>query len=324
MIKTKYLKVDAINPEPEIITTAAQYIEAGKLVAFPTETVYGLGAAAFQPQAIKEIFRAKGRPPENALLVHVSNLTQVQQLVGDIPETARKLMDRFWPGPLSIILPAQPEVSDIVRGGHPGVGLRMPSHPVALALIEATGPIAAPSANLYGRPSPTNAMHVCQDLDGKIDAVLDAGDTGAGLESTIIDMTGDRFQILRSGGLSIEALEEFLGEELETIQAEKLAPYKTRVQVFICDNKNDFDLKLQEMLTRRLVVGTVHINDISAHKIDGVKHTFDLNLSGSGKSLYAILREAEQMGLETLLVAPFNHDQAGKALLDRLRRAASR
>jgi Sua5/YciO/YrdC/YwlC family protein len=324
MNKTQYLKVDAVNLEPEIIEKAARYIKAGKLVAFPTDTVYGLGADAFQPQAVEKIFLAKGRPPQNALLILVSNLSQVQRLVGDIPDTARQLMDRFWPGPLSIILPAQPEVPDIVRGGHPGVGLRMPSHPVALALIEATGPIAAPSANLYGRPSPTNAMHVRQDLDGKIDAVLNAGDTGAGLESTIIDMTGDRLQILRSGGLSIEALEEFLGAKLETVQSEKLPPYKTRVRVIISDNKDDFDLKLQELLDRELFIGTVHINDGSTHKMDGVKHTFDLNLSGSGKGLYAILREAEQIGLETLLVAPFNHDQAGKALLDRLRRAASR
>ncbi len=324
MNKTQYFKVDALNPQPDIIEAAARYIKAGQLVAFPTETVYGLGADAFQPRAVEKIFLAKGRPPQNALLVHVSNLNQVQMLVGDIPGIARRLMDHFWPGPLSLILPARPIVPDIVRGGRPGVGLRMPSHPVALALIEATGPLAAPSANLYGRPSPTNALHVRQDLDGKIDAVLDAGDTGAGLESTLLDMTTAGFKLLRSGGVSIEALEEFLGAELEIVQAGQPARYKTRVQVIISDDEDDYNLKLQVLLAQGRAVGTVHINDDSAHKIEGVKYIFALSLSGSGKSLYAILREAEQIGLETLLVAPFDHDQAGKALVDRLRRAASR
>ncbi|MEA4925159.1 MAG: L-threonylcarbamoyladenylate synthase [Syntrophomonadaceae bacterium] len=324
MYKTCYFKVDALNPQPDIIEAAARYIKAGQLVAFPTETVYGLGADAFQPWAVEKIFLAKGRPPQNALLVHVSNLKQVQLLVGDVPGIARKLMDHFWPGPLSLILPARPAVPDIVRGGHPSVGLRMPSHPVALALIEATGPIAAPSANLYGRPSPTNALHVRQDLDGKIDAVLDAGDTGAGLESTILDMTTASFKILRSGGVNIEALEEFLGTKLEIVQAGQPACYKTGVQVIISDDEDDYNLKLQDLLAQGRSVGTVHINDDSAHKIDGVKYIFALSLSGSGKSLYAILREAEQIGLETLLIAPFDHDQAGKALVDRLRRAAFR
>lgn len=323
MERTTYLKVDARNPEPEIIEQAARYIKAGELVAFPTETVYGLGADAFQPHAVEKIFLVKGRPPQNPLLVHVSNLTQVQALTRSLPVTARNLMERFWPGPLSIILPSLPSVPDIVRGGQTGVGLHMPSHPAALALIEATGPLAAPSANLYGRPSPTNAMHVRQDLDGKIAAVLDAGDTGAGLESTIIDLTTDKCKILRSGGTSIEVLEEFLGEKIEIAQAENLAPYKTKVQVLISNTETDYDKKLQSLLAEGISLGVVHINNCSEHKIEEVKHTFNLNLSESGKSLYSILREAEDIGLDTLLVAPFNHDQAGAALMDRLRRAAS-
>jgi len=322
-MKTEYLRVDARHPEQTIIQQAARLIIAGELVAFPTETVYGLGADAFQPSAVEKIFLVKGRPSENPLLVHVSNLAQVQKLALEVPLIARKLMDYFWPGPLSIILPALPTVPDIVRGGQPGVGLRMPSHPAALALIEATGPLAAPSANLYGRPSPTNALHVRQDLDGKIAAVLDAGDTGAGLESTIVDLTSSKCKVLRSGGTSVEALEEFLGVKMEMAAEGCLPRYKTKVRVVLSNNQIDYEVKLKAFLAQGLAVGVVHINNCSKHKIEQIKRTFDLSLSDTGKNLYSILREAEENGLEILLFAPFDQEQVGAALMDRLRRAAS-
>lgn len=323
MKKTKYFGVDARNPEAGIIEQAARLIKAGELVAFPTETVYGLGADAFQPVAVEKIFTAKGRPGENPLLVHVSNLTQVQKLTTELSVTARKLMEHFWPGPLSLILPSLPAVPEIVRGGQSGVGLRMPSHPVALALIEATGPLAAPSANLYGRPSPTNAAHVKQDLDGKIAAVLDAGDTGAGLESTIIDLTGEKCRVLRRGGTSVEALEEFLGVKIELEELGGLPRYKTKVQIVLSDNQTDYDLKLNGLLEQGKAIGVVHIDNCPTHKIDRVKQNFTLNSSGTGMSLYSIIREAEENGVLTLLIAPFDHKQAGAALMDRLHRAAS-
>ncbi len=323
MDKTKYLRVNARNPEPVIIEQAARYIKAGELVAFPTETVYGLGADAFQPNAVEKIFLAKGRPAENPLLVHVSNLAQVQKLTAEVPLIARKLMDHFWPGPLSIILPSQPVVPAIVRGGQRGVGLRMPSHPVALALIEMTGPLAAPSANLYGRPSPTNAEHVRQDLDGKIAAVLDAGDTGAGLESTVIDLTSAKCRILRRGGTSVEVLEEFLEVKIELARAQNLPRYNTNIQVVLSENQADYDFKLNAFLDEGRILGVVHINNCSEHKIEEVKRTFNLSLSGIGMNLYSILREAEENGIETLLIAPFDQNLAGGALMDRLRRAAS-
>jgi len=320
---TKYLQVDARNPEPEIIELAARYIKAGELVAFPTETVYGLGADAFQAIAVEKIFLAKGRPSENPLLVHVSNLNQVQQLTMEMSLTARKLMERFWPGPLSLILPSLPNIPEIIRGGQRGVGLRMPSHPVALALIEATGPLAAPSANLYGRPSPTNAGHVRQDLNGKIAAVLDAGDTGAGLESTIIDLTSENCKVLRRGGTTVEALEEFLGAKIELAEVSGLPRYKTKVQVVLSDNQTDYDMKLKAFLAQGLALGVVHINNCSEHKIEQVKRTFNLCLSGIGMNLYSILREAEENGIDSLLIAPFDQELAGGAFMDRLRRAAS-
>ncbi|MDD3364494.1 MAG: L-threonylcarbamoyladenylate synthase [Syntrophomonas sp.] len=325
MITTRYIRVDARNPETEIIEVGAKLIRAGELVAFPTETVYGLGADAFQPGAVEKIFRAKGRPPENALLVHVSSMAQVQRLAAEIPVTARKLMDRFWPGPLSIILPSRPSVPEIVRGGSAGVGLRMPSHPVALKLIEATGPLAAPSANLYGRPSPTNAQHVVQDLDGKIAAVLDGGDTGAGLESTLIDISAGNHRILRRGGTSVELIEEFLGLKIEVVGVESLHRYKTKVKVVLGDNQADFEAKLDAFSSQGMIFGVVHINDGSIHRIENVSWIYRMNLSGIGMSLYSILRDAEENGLETLLFTPVDPDQAraAPAMMDRLRRAAS-
>jgi len=323
MDKTEYLRVDARNPEPAIIEQAARLIRAGELVAFPTETVYGLGADVSQPLAVEKIFLAKGRPAESPLLVHISNLNQVQKLTREVPLMARKLMERFWPGPLSLILPSLPAVPKIVRGGQSGVGLRMPSHPVALALIEVTGPLAAPSANLYGRPSPTNAQHVLQDLDGKIAAVLDAGDTGAGLESTIIDLSGEKYKVLRRGGTSVEELEEFLGVKIELAEVGDLPRYKTKVQVVISDNKLDYEMKLNAFLAQGLALGVVHINNPSLHKIEKVKRILYYSLSESGMNLYSILREAEENGILTLLIAPFDQEQVGAALMDRLRRAAS-
>jgi L-threonylcarbamoyladenylate synthase len=325
MTNTRYIQVNARKPEAQIIEVGAELIRSGELVAFPTETVYGLGADAFQPGAVEKIFRAKGRPPENALLVHVSSMAQVQRLVAEIPVIAQKLMDRFWPGPLSIILPSRPCVPEIVRGGSSGVGLRMPSHPVALALIEATGPLAAPSANLYGRPSPTNAQHVRQDLDGIIAAVLDGGETGAGLESTLIDLSTGTPRILRRGGIGIELIEELLGKTIEMVETESLPPYQTNVKLVWGDNQADFEAKLDAFISAGIVFGVVHINNACIHRIEKVNWIYKLNLSGLGMSLFSILRDAEKNGLETLLFTPVDPDEAraAPAMMDRLQRAVS-
>jgi L-threonylcarbamoyladenylate synthase len=237
MIATRYLKVDAQHPDPERISQAAQLICQGELVAFPTETVYGLGAAALQADAAAKIFAAKGRPAEHPLLVHISQMEQVKMLVTEIPPEARRLMEHFWPGPLSIILPAREEVPEIVRGGSSGVGLRMPSHPVAIALINAAGPMAAPSANLYGRPSPTQADHVRTDLDGRIAAVLDAGETGSGLESTVLDLNHN-FRILRRGGIPVEKIEALLGIRID-LPEPAVENYNSPVQVLLNQNRSE-------------------------------------------------------------------------------------
>lgn len=208
---TRVVRVDAIAPAASVISEAIEVLRAGGLVAFPTETVYGLGAHALDAAAVARIFVAKGRPDTDPVIVHVSDLDGVSRVAREVPEVARSLAARFWPGPLTMILPKRAEVPSLVTAGLDTVGVRVPAHPVARALLEQSGlPIAAPSANRFSRPSPTRADHVLDDLDGRIDLVLDAGPTPVGVESTIVDLTVSPPLIRRPGGVPIEALRKIL------------------------------------------------------------------------------------------------------------------
>lgn len=212
-METKRVYVDAIEPEPEFIREGAEFLRRGELVAFPTETVYGLGANAMDAHACEEIFRVKGRPQDNPLIVHVAHLGMMKSLVEHWNKEAKLCAEQFWPGPLTLVLEKTAFVPDVVSGGLGTVAIRMPSHPVALRLIEEAGvPIAAPSANLSGKPSPTSGIHVWKDLNGRIPLLLDAGVCSVGVESTVLDLTGEVPTILRPGGITKEQLEEVLGE----------------------------------------------------------------------------------------------------------------
>ena len=194
-------------------TEAAKHIREGRVAAFPTETVYGLGADAFQPTAVRAIFEAKGRPSDNPLIVHVAEVEQVAELAAEIPEAAQTLMDRFWPGPLTVILPKAEAVPEVVTAGLPTIGVRMPSHSVVAAFLAACDtPVAAPSANRSGRPSPTTWEAVRDDLDGRIPCILKGGRTEAGVESTVVDCTQTPPAVLRPGAISVEALQDALPE----------------------------------------------------------------------------------------------------------------
>ena len=194
------------------IREAARLLQRGEVVAFPTETVYGLGADATLGEAIAKIFAAKGRPSDNPLIVHIASVEQLGQVVTDVPNYAKKLMDAFWPGPLTLVLPKSAEISSVTTAGLSTVGVRVPDHPTALRLLEAANiPIAAPSANVSGRPSPTKAAHVFEDLNGKIPAILDGGDCEIGLESTVLDCTTEIPVILRPGNVSKEQMEAVIG-----------------------------------------------------------------------------------------------------------------
>lgn len=212
-METKRVYVNIASPESEVLDEAASLIKAGEVVAFPTETVYGLGANALDAQACAQIFQVKGRPQDNPLIVHVFDRTMADRVVERWTPAAEICLQNFWPGPLTLILPKTAFVPDTVTGGLGTVAVRMPSHPVALGLIERAGvPIAAPSANLSGKPSPTTGSHVWRDLKGKVPLIIDGGPCHVGLESTVLDVSGEIPTILRPGGISREQLEEVLGE----------------------------------------------------------------------------------------------------------------
>ena len=205
-------KVDSANPEPEVIHRAAEVIRAGGLVAFPTETVYGLGANALDSAAVARIFEAKGRPATNPLIVHVSDAPEVLNVASRWPETAAKLADRFWPGPLTLVVPKGEKVPSVVTAGGPTVAVRCPNHAVARALIREAGvPIAAPSANRSTELSPTRAEHVLKGLNGRINMLLDGGHCSGGIESTVVDVTGTIPRVLRPGLVTVSMLEAVCG-----------------------------------------------------------------------------------------------------------------
>ncbi len=212
-MRTELVPIQADNREA--IDRAAALIAAGELVAFPTETVYGLGGNACDPDAARRIYEAKGRPSDNPLIVHIAERSQLQEAARDIPPQAYRLADAFWPGPLTMILPRNPQIPLATTGGLDTVAVRMPNHPVALELIRCSScMIAAPSANASGRPSPTEARHVAEDLDGRIPMILDAGPVGIGIESTIIDLTEKELMVLRPGYISLAMLSDVLGCEV--------------------------------------------------------------------------------------------------------------
>jgi len=212
-LRTKYYKLNAANPDPAVLAEAAALLRQGGLVAFPTETVYGLGANGLDAQAVTGIFAAKGRPSDNPLILHVDSADKLSALAAAIPSSAQALIDKYWPGPLTVVVARQPIVPDAVTGGLNTVAVRLPDSFIARELIRLAGvPIAAPSANTSGRPSPTTAAAVLSDLDGKIDAIIDAGRCKIGVESTVVDCTTPVPTLLRPGGVTYEMLLSVLGE----------------------------------------------------------------------------------------------------------------
>lgn len=210
--KSVYIKVDPNDLNYDFIHEAGEILRRGGLVAFPTETVYGLGANALDASAVAKIFTAKGRPSDNPLIVHISEVSQVYDLADDLTVPAQRLMEVFWPGPLTVVLPKKPGIPPEVTGGLDTVAVRMPDNRIALEIIRAAGvPVAAPSANSSGRPSPTSAQHVLNDLEGKVDMIIDGGPCHVGLESTVLDLTSEPPVILRPGGITRERLEGVLG-----------------------------------------------------------------------------------------------------------------
>lgn len=314
------------------IAEAAARLAAGGLVAIPTETVYGLGADASSPTAVSRIFAAKGRPADHPLIVHLADAGELDDWAVDIPETARALAAAFWPGPLTLVLRRAAHVPDTVTGGRDTVGLRVPDHPAARAVLRAFGGgVAAPSANRFGRVSPTTAAHVMADLaehlDPARDAVLDGGPCRVGVESTIVDCTGPVPQVLRPGGVSAEDLERVLRGPVERVATGPVrapgmlaAHYAPDARVIVVDAAQ-VPAELERADAPVGVLAPRHLALPAAVERLDAPDPYDA--AAVAAVLYARLRDADERGLHTLLVVPPAGDGIGAAVLDRLIRAAT-
>lgn len=336
-IRTEIWRVDAAVPDPDVIRRAAEVIRGGGLVAFPTETVYGLGANALDGRAVRRIFQVKGRPADNPLIVHVAGVGEVKDLVAELSPVALRLAERFWPGPLTLILPAASRIPREVTAGLDTVAVRMPAHAVALALIRAAGvPIAAPSANTSGRPSPTTAAHVAQDLGGKIEVILDGGPAPVGVESTVLDLTSDLPTILRPGGVTAEELAGVLGAVKagpgETPRPRspgmKYRHYAPRGTVILVEGEPAVQvLAIRELARRhaprRVVVLAADESAPSYAGLTVVRYGPRANLREVARQLYGALRRCDELGAEIILAEATAREGLGLAVSDRLRRAAA-
>jgi L-threonylcarbamoyladenylate synthase len=310
------------------VERAAAIVIRGGLTAFPTETVYGLGGNALDARAVARIFEAKGRPTFDPLIVHVAEPAWLSRVAGSVPDAARRLIDCFWPGPLTLILPKAADVPDLVTAGLPTVGVRMPAHPLALALLRQCGvPIAAPSANLFGEVSPTTARHVVEQLGTRIDYILDGGPCGIGLESTIIDLSGERPRLLRPGGLALERIEEMLGPvavgELPSDATDRpLAPgmlarhYAPRTPMVV--------LAHGAPLPQASRVGLLAFVPESALERFSVVEVLSPrgDLAEAAANLFAAMRRLDALALDLIVARPVPNTGLGRAINDRLIRAS--
>lgn len=327
-MNTKILNIDELSINEEKIEEAAQFIKAGKLVAFPTETVYGLGAAADNEEAVKSIFKAKGRPADNPLIVHVSDISMCERYVRGIPEKAEVLMNHFWGGPLTIIMKKSEKACLSVSAGLDTVGIRLPSHPVAHALIKAASiGIAAPSANISGKPSPTIAAHVIDDFNGKIDCIISSGAAKYGVESTVIDMSEDVPKILRPGAVSLEMIRELLpdaeygggGRGVPKSPGMKYKHYAPEARVVVVRGQ---ETDISEMLKRH--EGPAAIIDYDERKCEaGLFLSAGKDDSDYAARLFYLLRLADSKGVKTVLARdPRGDSPLSDALKNRLYKAA--
>jgi len=341
--KTIHLQVNPQTPEPAIIAQAAAVLRGGGLVAFPTETVYGLGANTLDAEAVRGIFAAKGRPANDPLIVHVMSKPALAEVVAEVSPVALALVDHFWPGPLTLVLPRAACIPDIVTSGGATVAVRMPAHPVALALLQAAGtPIAAPSANRFGHVSPTSAEHVMADLDGAIDLILDGGPTSIGVESTVLTLTTDPPTILRPGGVSREALAAILGEVqvlarpvLPTEQAQSpgtlFQHYAPRARLTLYQGPRAATLRAMRAAAIRLHAQGVRVGLLLAEEALADFAAVPAVFQSAGaqempeeiaRRLFAALRALDQAEVQIILARDFGAAGLGLAIRDRLTRAA--
>lgn len=338
-MNTKIVSVSSENIDMKAIEEAGQIIKNGGLVAFPTETVYGLGGDGLNPESSRKIYAAKGRPSDNPLIIHIYRIEDLEKIVKNVPEKAKKVIDAFWPGPLTMIFEKRDCVPRETTGGLDTVAVRFPIHETALKFIEAAGGfVAAPSANLSGRPSPTLAKYVCEDLDGRVDMIIDGGNIPIGVESTIVDMTSEIPMILRPGYVTAEMLEEVIGEvrmdptildinckERPKAPGMRYRHYAPRADMTVVRGEDERVIaKINEM--GQNIEGCVVLS-VSEH-VHGYK---GMNVKDVGSkedslqiasNLYKVLRECDDEGVKVILSESFSSQGIGAAVMNRLIKAA--
>ena len=346
-METKRIMIeDRRNIKDEELAEAAAVLKSGGLVAFPTETVYGLGGNALDEDAARKIYAAKGRPSDNPLIAHISCAAELAPLVREIPEAGRKLMEAFWPGPLTMIFPKSSKVPYGTTGGLDTVAVRMPDDPVASRLIDLAGvPVAAPSANTSGRPSPTTADHVWQDMNGRIDMIIDGGPVGIGVESTIVDVSSPVPSVLRPGAITMEMLREVLGEVAvdpailgpmkEDVKPKapgmKYRHYAPKAELTLVETTGPVESmveKVKELAHEKLVqgcqVGIICTDESRSCYAEGTVRSIGARESQESvaHNLYAVLREFDDLKVEYIFSESFSEDHLGQAIMNRLSKAA--
>lgn len=337
-IDTFVVKLNPNRFDSKDLKKPAEILKSGGLVAFPTETVYGLGGSALMSDAAKKIYAAKGRPQDNPLIVHISSIDALYELTLDVPDRAKKFIKKFWPGPLTLIFKKNSKVPDSVTAGLDSVAIRMPSHPIARELIRLAGPIAAPSANLSGKPSPTKAKHVLQDLSGRVECIIDGGDATVGVESTVLDITKKESIILRPGGISFESLKKvdssvrlhesivsFSDVDKPASPGMKYKHYAPKAQVMIINSKNK---KKILAITNALIRQYKGLS-----KKVGILTFMKLNVPGcmvirfkkprdAAHMLFGALRDFDNRGVEVIIAHGIDVKGIGLAFMNRLSKAS--
>lgn len=344
-MKTSIEIYDEAHSEPSVMGRAGSILRSGGLVAFPTETVYGLGGDALNPEASARIYAAKGRPSDNPLIVHIADMEALKVLTACVPEKARLLADRFWPGPLTMIMPKSDAVPYATTGGLDTVAVRMPSHPTAYELIRSSGVyIAAPSANTSGRPSPTTAQHVMEDLNGRIDMIIDSGKVEIGLESTIVDLTGEVPTILRPGYITKAMLEAVIGpvaidkailEDNADINLRPKAPgmkykhYAPKGELVVVEgSRQSVADKINALIEENQSEGLRTAVIAAEENLMLYRAEYKMNIGSRvheesiAANLYDVLRRMDELGVERIYSESFAGGSLGAAIMNRLLKAA--
>jgi len=339
-MKTEIYQIDEVNPQSFYIKLASDVITGGGTVAFPTETVYGIGANALDYKAVKKIYEAKGRHSDNPLIVHIHEASQLKKIAVSIPPISEPLIRKFWPGPITLIFKKSHAVPDATSGGLDTVAIRMPRSNISLALIKESGcPIAAPSANISGKPSPTSADHVIKDLDGKVNMILDGGNTEIGIESTVIDLTEQIPVLLRPGAVTLEAIQNTIGEvnidpsilgnysELsQKSPGMKYNHYSPNAQLILVEGSESNKRKKIGELVEKLIIKNKKVGVMTTDKsFQCNAHLIKFmgsNYESIARDLFGNLRFADYYGVDTIIVEGIDDKEMGLAIMNRLRKAA--